>query len=90
MVLYGVENHYMITGDSDVTRLFHTRDEAMAYLMQKFDENANEDGLVCSEVSFKHENDEYMDKDTARKIGGFYHDCDEAGIDHYRLVKLEV
>lgn len=89
MILYGVENHYMLTGDSDVTRLFHTRDEAMAYLMQKFDENADEDGLVCPNRGWEEGKNAYTDKEHAQKVGGFYHDNGE-GIDHYRIVKYKI
>ena len=87
MVLYGVENHYMITGDSDVTHLFRTEAEAMAYLMGKFDENADEDGCVVESIGWNQR--DYVTRAEAMKNKGFYHDTVD-GNDHYRIVKYEI
>ena len=87
MTLYGVENHYSLTGDSDVTHLFHTEAEAMTYLMGKFDENADEQGYVVESIGWNER--DVVSREEATKNKGFYHDTGE-GIDHYRLVKYEI
>ena len=88
MVLYGVENHYSLPGDSDVTKLFHTEQEAMVYLMQKFEENADENGYVCERIQW-HDEQDVVTYSEAKAHKGFYYDNGEA-IDHYRIVKYEI
>lgn len=87
MKLYAVENHYSLTGDSEKTKLFRTEKEAMAYLMQKFEQLADENGTVVESIGW--DGDDVVSYSEARYAKKFYNETDE-GIDHYRVVELEV
>lgn len=106
MVLYGVENHYEMTGESEPVKLFKTHEEAMKYFLEKFDECAERitnyeyakeiakelgESVVFNDSEGPNADlEDFCTTRTQAKNNEQFYEFDGDNYDFYRIVRYEV